>query len=451
MSCAFMFVICCITEIWPSASRSYLCRIVNMLDSSADFLDRARKLGANDEELRNLQALGYDTFGKLAFATSYTPGQQDETALKQLAAEITGSDPPLAARLPIVRRLFFESYTLAAADMQMRVERKDDSAPRKLANAERSARYDDQRKCLSGIDMTGELEPSNALIDLVYNMAEEDQLKYVRWEECTKRDQELMGIKVDPVWKPDSSGLIRETKVSEALKADTHTDLKLRLALQRRSLSFDQARLVDYNVFEKWTHTMMDAFCSPPPEGHLRVTVEQLHRADLQLFKVMMRETRSGIKPISGTKPVEVALLKAMDAAEVRLLLQPLQGGIKRKADALEEDPKKSKSSASSGEYAKLQQTIANLQGQVKNLRANSSHNPTKGRKGRGKGAKTNLIRMPPQLIGMAPTNAQGEPNCYDFNLKGCSKAKPGERCPKGWHCCMRWGCGKPHPQFEHQ
>ena len=187
--------------------------------------------------------------------------------------------------------------------MQMRVERKDDSAPRKLANAERSARYDDQRKCLSGIDMTGELEPSNALIDLVYNMAEEDQLKYVRWEECTKRDQELMGIKVDPVWKPDSSGLIRETKVSEALKADTNTDLKLRLALQRRSLSFDQARLVDYNVFEKWTHTMMDAFCSPPPEGHLRVTVEQLHRADLQLFKVMMRETRSGIKPISGTKP----------------------------------------------------------------------------------------------------------------------------------------------------
>ena len=264
MSCAFMFVICCITEIWPSASRSYLRRIVNTLDSSADFLDRARKLGANDEELRNLQALGYDTFGKLAFATSYTPGQQDETALKQLAAEITGSDPPLAARLPIVRRLFFESYTLAAADMQMRVERKDDSAPRKLANAERSARYDDQRKCLSGIDMTGELEPSNALIDLVYNMAEEDQLKYVRWEECTKRDQELMGIKVDPVWKPDSSGLIRETKVSEALKADTHTDLKLRLALQRRSLSFDQARLVDYNVFEKWTHTIMDAFCSPP-------------------------------------------------------------------------------------------------------------------------------------------------------------------------------------------
>ncbi|CAL1162136.1 unnamed protein product [Cladocopium goreaui] len=366
-----------------------------MLDSTADFLDRAAKLGANQQELQNLQALGYDTFGKLAFATSYTPGQQDDTLLKHLAAEVTGQDPPPAARLPIVRRLFFESYTLAAADMQMRLERKDDAVPRLLANAERSSRYEDQKKRLSGIDMTG---------------------------------------------------LIRETKVSEALKANTDTDLKLRLALPRRSLAFDQARLVDYNAFEKWTQTMMEAYGTVPPEGYLRVSVEQLHRADLQLFKAMMRETRSGIKPLVGIRPVEQALLKAMDSAEVRLCLQPLQGTNKRKLEPAEDD-KKPKPSP---DVSKLQKTVENLQGQIKNMRANPSA-PVKGRKGRGKGGKTNLIRMPPQLIGMAPTNPQGEPHCYDYNIKGCSRAKPGERCPKGWHCCMRWGCGKPHPQFEHQ
>ena len=54
-----------------------------------------------------------------------------------------------------MRRLFFESYSLAAADMQLRVERKDDSIPRKLANAERSARYEDQRRRLSGVDISG--------------------------------------------------------------------------------------------------------------------------------------------------------------------------------------------------------------------------------------------------------------------------------------------------------
>lgn len=421
-----------------------------MLDSQADFLDRARKLGATDDEVNQLKALGYDTFGKLAFSTNYTPGQADDTSLKALAAQIVQADPCPPNRLPIVRRLFFESFTLAAADMQLRVERKDDSIPRKLANAERSARYEDQRRRLSGIDISGELEPSNSLIDIVYHMTEEDQLRYVRWEECTKRDQELMGIKSDPVWKPDANGLIRETKVMEVLKAETDTDLKLRTALQRRSLSFDQSRLVDYNVFERWTQIMMEAYSTPPPEGYLKVTVEQLHRADLQLFKCMMRETRSGIKTIGGTKPVEDALKKAMDSTEVRLHLQPLQGSLKRKADAINDEEKKQKGQS---DVAKMQKTIENLQGQVKNLRnANlgSASNPGgKGKKGKGK-SKTNLIRMPAQLIGMSPTTQQGDPCCFDYNLKGCSKAKAGERCPKGWHVCMRHGCFKEHPQYEH-
>ena len=421
-----------------------------MLDSQADFIDRARKLGADEGEVTNLKTLGYDTFGKLAFSTNYTPGQQDETALKTLAAEIVGIDPCPSNRLPIIRRLFFESFSFAAADMQLRVERKDDSVPRKLANAERASRYEDQKRRLSGIDLSGEMEPSNSLIDIVYHMTEEDQLRYVRWEECTKRDQELMGIKTDPVWKPDSNGLIRETKVAESLKADTDTDLKLRLALQRRSLSFDQARLVDYTVFEKWTQVMMDAFTAVPPEGHLKISVEQLHRADMQLFKIMMRETRTGIRTIAGRKPVEEALKKAMDAAEVRLLLQPFQGN-KRKADGLVEDDKKGKAGH---DVLKLQKTIENLQGQVRNLKsAGSQHQGGqghKGKKGRGKG-KSNMIRMPPQLIGLSPTTEQGDPCCFGYNLKGCSKAKPGERCPKGWHVCMRWGCYKAHPQTEHQ
>ena len=60
------------------------------------------------------------------------------------------------------------------------------------------------------------------------------------------------------------------------------------------------------------------------------------------------------------------------------------------------------------------------------------------------------MIRLPPQLLGMSPTTAKGNPICYDFNLHGCSKAKPGEKCPKGWHQCMRWGFQKAHSQKQH-
>ena len=125
----------------------------------------------------------------------------------------------------------FEAYSLAAADVRLRVERREDDTPRKLAQAERASRYAEQAKRLVGISMTGELEPSYHLIDLVYGMAEEGQLKYVKWQECTKRDQEIMGIKTDPVWRPDSNGVIRETRVQEVLKAECNTDLKLRYAL----------------------------------------------------------------------------------------------------------------------------------------------------------------------------------------------------------------------------
>lgn len=83
-----------------------------MLDSCADFFDRAVKLGVTDPEIQNLKTLGYDTFGKLAFATNFTPGQADESSLVQLAKDITGVDPPPLNRLPVVRRLFFESYWL---------------------------------------------------------------------------------------------------------------------------------------------------------------------------------------------------------------------------------------------------------------------------------------------------------------------------------------------------
>ena len=121
-----------------------------MLDSCADFFDRAVKLGVTDPEIQNLKTLGNDTFGKLAFAANFTPGQADESSLVQLAKDITGVDPPPLNRLPVVRRLFLESYTLAAADMQQRLERKDDSVPRKLATAERAARYHDQVRRLAG-------------------------------------------------------------------------------------------------------------------------------------------------------------------------------------------------------------------------------------------------------------------------------------------------------------
>ena len=225
-----------------------------MLDSVAVFEALSKEMGVLDEEANRVKAKGWNTFALLAFACSYTPGQADGA-----------SDPP-EDRMPVVRRLFLEAYTLATADLRSRVDRCEDDAPRKLALPERSQRNRDQALRLSGVSLDGEREVSHALVDAVVQLCEDNQVRYIRWEQCAKRDAELMGVKTDPVWKPDAGGLVRESKVSQELSADTSTDLLLRNALQRRSLAFDNCRLVAYSVFERWTDVLLDAKLEPSDE-----------------------------------------------------------------------------------------------------------------------------------------------------------------------------------------
>lgn len=59
----------------------------------------------------------------------------------------------------------------------MRTERRDHDAPRRLVQGESSARFAEQKSQLTGVDMTGDLEPLRHLIDRVYNMAEDTYLK----------------------------------------------------------------------------------------------------------------------------------------------------------------------------------------------------------------------------------------------------------------------------------
>ena len=418
-----------------------------MLDSIAVFKNRATEIGLDDATLRRLDDLGWNIYGKLAFASNYRPGQVDEAPLISLAEEITQTSPPPPKQLPLIRRLVFESYTLAAADLKMRVERKEEDAPRKLAQAERASRHQSQMTRLTGLDLSGEMEPSHALIDVIFQMTEDNQLKYVRWEQCTKRDQELMGLKSDPMWKPDSSGVVREVKVQQEVKADVSSDLKLKYALQRRSLAFDQARLVDYDKFERWSQVLLEAYTAAPPDGYKKVSIEQIHHADLELFKYLMKETRSGIRPVGTSIPLEQALAKAMTAPEIRLHLQPLQGSSssKRKSDddVLDDQNKRTKSAPNAGEE-KLRRQVQNLQGQLNNIRKGKS-------KGKGKGGRfTSTIKMPQELLGQTATTASGEPLCFSYNCGGCSKAQPGQRCPKGLHLCTKWGCQQAHSQRDH-
>ena len=421
-----------------------------MLDSEAVFASRAAEIGLNNAEISTAATLSVNTLGRFAFAANYVPGQADEGPLMTLIGKVCAQDPPPEARVPLVRRLFYEAYTMANADMRRRLEKRDDDPPRKLAQAERASRYTDQVARLTGLDISGELEPSHALVDLVFQMIEENQLKYIRWEQCTKRDQELMGIKCDPTWKPDSQGVIREVKVQQEVRADTSSDLRLKYALQRRSLAIDQGRLCDYDKMEKWSCILLEAYSKAPIPGYQRVTIEQIQHADMEMFKYLIKNTRGGVRPTAGKAPIETALDTALTLPEIRLHLQPLPAGAKRKLD--DEDStskpsnmdKKQKPPSQSSETERLRRHVENLQGQLRNV---------KGGKGRGKGKSKKggqlhrPIRMPAELIGQRATTASGQPICFSYNMNGCRGGKDGERCSRGYHICSK--CGENHSQRD--
>ena len=97
------------------------------LDSRAVFQARARSFGLEDEDITALSANGWDTLGNFAFSCAYVPGSPDESAfLDKVVTPVLGADSPKAAAL---RRLFFEAYTMAAADLRWSVGNKSAGSP----------------------------------------------------------------------------------------------------------------------------------------------------------------------------------------------------------------------------------------------------------------------------------------------------------------------------------
>ena len=101
------------------------------LDSKAEFARRAQVLGVGDALLQSIKDAGLDTYGRFAFSVAYFPGQSDEQPLVDLVTTLVGG-PPTPDQMASVRRLFWESHTLALADLKQRSDHGSDSVSKKL-------------------------------------------------------------------------------------------------------------------------------------------------------------------------------------------------------------------------------------------------------------------------------------------------------------------------------
>ena len=72
-------------------------------------------------------------------------------------------------------------------------------------------------------------------------------MKYVPPEECTKREQEVLGRKVDERIKLDlKNGDLTISRDQAEASADLGTDLRIRSAFIRRCLAYDQCGLITF-------------------------------------------------------------------------------------------------------------------------------------------------------------------------------------------------------------
>ena len=254
-----------------------------VLDSEASFRERCLKIGLSPELLERLVTVGYNTFGKLAFAASSTPqGLTDDAVDSWLATVITPA--PSAFQVSVIRRLLYESHSLNVADLKSRVEGVSEGSVRRLPQAERTERLEAQRRRLSGLVFTSHTTPAHSCIDQVTDMYENNSLKYYPINRWISRFQEMSLQKKDAAVQMDNDGNIKVVQKQSEPTCDTTGMFALRQAFQRRSLAFDVGHLCSFEAYETWINKLFEAAQRAVPKGYAQVTLGQLVVADRELF-----------------------------------------------------------------------------------------------------------------------------------------------------------------------
>lgn len=411
---------------------------------------RARQIGLDDLTIAALVTGNIGTMGSFAFCCNCQPNAPDETPLINALTTVLGGQAPSIGQMSKFRRLFFEAHTVALVDMRTRCEGTTDGQPRRMQLPERVQRMVELRARYPGFSIVGEMEFSYALLDKVVDQFDRNELRFIPLEECTRRDQELDGVKRDDILKievkkDDSLRLEREQANPTARLA---TDLEIRNAFFRRALAYDAAGLLSFPVHEAWINKLFRIMQEATVEGHSAVSLQQAYRADRKLWQKMASETVGNIQPLVGAiKPLDAALLKYGDHVEVSFLLLPLP----------------TFQSSSSSNHAPVMPVIVPSQSSGKGSAApsiprNAPYSKGKGGKGNNgkKGAKADRSpKLSPS--GCAYTLSSGKPCCIYFNgAPGCNTrgVAIGKRCSRGFHNCgkllaNKTVCSGDHPMFQ--
>ena len=270
-----------------------------------------------------------------------------------------------------------------------------------------------------------ELLPSHALVDAISHMADSNHLTWLPPSRCTKRDTELKvaGKEKDQVLKVlDNAVTLQAQEVK--LTAECSTPLTLQWCLQRRGLAFDMNNIIAWETHEKWTSFLMQSLTREVPPGYATISINQLLRADSELFLLMSKEISSVKADSTGRLQADEAMNRLKTDPRITMYLLPL--------------PKSAPWTTPPGSH------------HVEAAPAPSSSKRTKTRtpppKVKGLMAPVKTDGLPEELKACKHLTAHdGRRLCWGFNCEGCSLEtdhKNPAACRKGVHACAV--CRKP-------
>jgi hypothetical protein len=303
--------------------------------------------------------------------------------------------------------------------------------PEKLARRKRAAAE------LKGLELKGELDISDRLLERAIEMYDTNTLSYLSLDLCTKKSNELTGGHKDKRWEqvPNSLGVLEMRLKSDDARAAMDTQFAFSFALQRRSIALYMGDVMEFALSEKLRSKYIAVLMKPPQDGYGQVTVQQILTADLIFWSEMLEcdELEDGTRRNAIGRPCDIAFKSIFEGTEFRMAIAPRQMSSGRQhAPALQQPTKPNVPAVPKlgGRAAKR------LRAAERNATAKAAPQPPPG-----KAQKPNGPPMPKALIGMSTQSSAATGRlrfCYAFNLGSCNKASPGQSCTRGFHGCMK-------------
>jgi hypothetical protein len=322
----------------------------------------------------------------------------------------------------------FEAAALAISEVKQRVETPSDQG-RAIPLAERTERHLAQQNRLTGILISGPLEPSHALLDIMQAMNDSGIVEYVSLDKATSREAEMEGVKRVQALSI-VGGLLKVDDHNTDLRFDVTAakELDLYWAFHRRSLAFDQSDLIEYSVQAAFIQKIFAETRKAVPPGFEPVSIHQILEADRTLWRRIAERVRKGLRKLGGVRPLQVAFTELQNHPTVEFCLLPRHGhGAKRinrsRSRTPSRKPRRSRS--------RTPPRTAKSDGKKKRKEKKPKDDAEKKR------------GLPEHLKGLKARDSSNRPFCFAFNAQGCTERLDSNgRCRKGMHVCMK--CQKP-------